>query len=142
MATAKKAAGKKVNGKANAKSGAEVDDILGSKADDVLAGKKGAGKGKAAKAAAAAPKGKAAKAAAKTGGGRRAAGGGSTEEVRKILAATRKSTSYNDIAEQNKFDIRLVRRTARAMDEEGVLERVKEGTIVFVKAKRGGAAAA
>jgi hypothetical protein len=121
MATAKKAAGKTAKASAGKNSAAaDVDDILGGKAAPAAKGK--AAKGKAAKAAPAAKKAAATRAAS-----------GSSEEVRAVLAKTKKSTSYNDIAEANGFNIRMVRRTARSMRDAGEIDLVKEGTIVYVK---------
>jgi hypothetical protein len=142
MATAKKATPAKASKKTAAAEG--VDDILGGKTDDVLEGKaeKKAKAGKAAAKAAPAAKGKAAKAAPakaekpakakkeKAEGGSR---GANTEAVRAAIAKVRKSTSYADLAEAGGFDIRLVRRTARAMRDEGAIELEKEGTVVFIK---------
>lgn len=124
MATAKKtAAAPAKNSKAS-----DVDDLLGSKkgakaapADDVLEGKATAKGGKKA-----APAKKAKKASSK-------ATVGSVEDVKAVLLKTKKLTSYQDIAEANNFDIRMVRRTARALGDTGEIERVKEGTVVFVK---------
>jgi DNA-binding transcriptional ArsR family regulator len=138
MATAKKAAPAKASKKTAAAEA--VDDILEGKTDDVLEGK-AEKKAKGGKAAAAPAKGKAAKAAAKAEkpakakkekaeGGTR---GANTEAVRAAVSKVRKSTSYADLAEAGGFDIRLVRRTARSMRDEGVIELEKEGTVVFIK---------
>ncbi len=62
---------------------------------------------------------------------------GTVEDVKKVLLKVTKLTSYNDVAEANNFDIRMVRRTARALGDEGLIERVKEGTVVFVKKATG-----
>jgi hypothetical protein len=131
MATAKKASAKSA-----AKTGAsakEVDDLLGTggeAAADVLEGKSSKKAGKAAapakKAAAEKPAAKKAKPAAKETTG-------TPEDIRAVLLKTAKLTSYADVAEANGFDIRAVRRTARALCDSGEVERVKEGTVVFVK---------
>ena len=57
----------------------------------------------------------------------------STEDVRAALGKARKLTSYADIAEATGADLRQVRRTARAMRDDGEIEIVKEGTVCFVK---------
>jgi hypothetical protein len=125
MATAKKEAAKKESKKASA---AEVDDVLASKpakkaakGDDVLEGKKATKK--PAKKEAPAKKEKKAK----------KADGVSTEDVRAALGKARKLTSYADIATATGADLRQVRRTARAMRDDGEIEIVKEGTVCFVK---------
>jgi hypothetical protein len=122
MATAKKTTAPKGNTKAS-----EVDDILGDGkgAEDVLSGKKAGGK-KAKKEAAK-------KEAPKKAGGKKKATTGGVEEVKAVLLKTKKLTSYQDIADANNFDIRMVRRTARALGDSGEIERVKEGTVVYVK---------
>ena len=129
---------------------ADVDDILDGKTEDVLEGKKPAAKAKgkpAAKAAKgkeakAAKKGKEAKAAAEkpakkakkeaSGESRSAA----TEAVRTLLSKTRKLTTFADLAEQSGYNLRLIRRTARAMRADGTVEAVREGTVVFVRATK------
>lgn len=118
MATAKKTPAPAKNSKA-----ADVDDLLSSKAsakktDDVLEGKKGGKK--------AAPAKKGGKKSTK-------ATVGTVEDIKAVLLKTKKLTSYQDIADANNFDIRAVRRTARALGDTGEIERVKEGTVVFVK---------
>ena len=59
------------------------------------------------------------------------------EEIRTAIRKTKKPTSYADICakggEGNEFDIRSVRRTARAMRDAGEAELTKEGRDVFVK---------
>lgn len=79
----------------------------------------------------AAPAKKAKKAAAE----RAPRGESRTEEVRKVISKVKKPTSYADIAAKGdpEFDIRSVRRTARAMRDAGEAELTKEGRDVFVK---------
>lgn len=126
MATAKKTA-------KTAKTAADVDDLLAGKDDDLLSGKKPASKKAPAKAAEAAPAKKApAKKAAKAAEPVERAES-RVDEIKAVLGKTKKLTTYADIAESNGFDIRAVRRTARAMRDEGTVELVKEGTVVFVK---------
>lgn len=72
--------------------------------------------------------------AAKPKGEAKAPRSGGAEEIRAVLAKTKKLTSYNDIATTGGFDIRAVRRTARAMRDEGLIELTKDGTVAFVKA--------
>lgn len=121
-----------------------VDDILEGKEDDVLApakkakGKakpaaKGKAKGKAEKPAAKAEKPAKKAAAKKESSGERSA---QTEAVRAFLTKVRKFTSFADLAEASGYGLRLVRRTARSMRENGELETTREGTTVFVKAAK------
>ena len=135
---------------------ADVDDILDGKTEDVLEGKKPAAKAKG-KPAAKAAKGKEAKAAkpaAKKGKEAKAAAAAekpakkakkeasgesrsaATEAVRTLLSKTRKLTTFADLAEQSGYNLRLIRRTARAMRADGTVEAVREGTVVFVRATK------
>lgn len=142
MATAKSAPAKTT--KKAATPAAADDDLLAPKVGKA----KAAGKGKTAAPAdddLLAPKGgkskpaaksaKAAAAPAKKAAKPRAAKDtvGTTEDVRAVLLKTRKLTSYADIASANNFDIRMVRRTARAARDAGEIELQKEGTIQYVK---------
>jgi hypothetical protein len=123
MATAKKAAPAKTTKKA-AKAEPVEDDLLATKpkkakakpepVDDLLASKK-------TKKAAPAKKSKAEDEA-------------SAEDVRTVLKKTRKATSYTDIANENGFNIRMVRRQARALRDAGEVEITKEATLGYVKA--------
>jgi hypothetical protein len=127
MATAKKASKAKETKKASKATGAEVDDVLEGKskkapakkaaADDLLDGKSGKGK----------------KAPAKKAKAKEASEGSMTQSVRDYVGKCRKLTSYADVAEATGADIRMVRRTARAMRDAGEIEIVKEGTVAFVK---------
>lgn len=127
MATAKKA--DKASKKAKPASASEVDEVLGSApakkaakkadkgGDDLLEGK-----GKKAKKA---PAKKAKKSE-----------GVSTDDVRAAILKCKKLTSYADVAAAvGTEDMRQVRRTARAMRDNGEIEIVKEGTVCFVKKK-------
>lgn len=130
------------------KKGASVDDVLEGKtgADDVLEGKaenkaKGKSKdkpnkGKAEKPAPAkkAPAKKSDKPKAKAEPGSR---GATTEAVRAAIGKVRKQTSYAELSEAGGFDIRLVRRNARALRDEGAIELYKEGTVVYIKPAKG-----
>ena len=128
MATAKKTAAPAKN----TKNAAEVDDLLAGKDDDLLSGKKAPAK-KAAKAAEPAPAAKKAPAKKAKAAEPVERAESRVDEIKAVLGKTKKLTTYADIAEANGFDIRAVRRTARAMRDEGTVELVKEGTVVFVK---------
>ena len=139
MATAKKAApaAKKaakaeddlLAPKAKGKAAKAEDDLLAPKGkakakpaeDDLLAPKGGKGKPKAE----AKPKPKAKKTPEFEG---------SAEDVRAVLLKTRKATSYTDLADQHNFNIRMVRRQARALRDSGEVEITKEGTLGYVRA--------
>lgn len=125
MATAKKAS------KKTTKPAAE-DDLLAAPAKKAAAKK--AGKKAAEDDLLAAPKGKKATAPAKKSKAKAPEFDGTAEEVRNVLLKTRKATSYTDIAGANNFNIRMVRRQARALRDNGDVEISKEGTIGYVKA--------
>ena len=123
---------------------ADVDEILGE--DDVLApaapkaakkakppakGKK-AVKEPANKKEPKAKPAKEAKPKADDGEGRSA----QTSAVRAMLSKVRKYTSYADLAESTGHNLRLIRRTSRAMREAGEVETTREGTAVFVRATK------
>lgn len=123
------------------------DDVLAGK-DDVLAGKKKANKkAPPAKKAAAkktgkkaeaedepAPKGKKkAPAAAKRAKAEPAGDIAPTEDVRAALLKCKKLTSYADVQEATGFNIRQIRRTARAMRDNEELTIEKDGTVAYVK---------
>ena len=119
----KKTTAKKADAKAkSAKKAAKADA-----GDDLLEGKssKKASKGSDKKAAKAdKPKAKKAK----------AADGVTPEDVRAVVNKARKLTSYADVAAAaGTDDIRMVRRTCRAMRDAGEAEIVKEGTVAYVK---------
>lgn len=116
VASAKKAA--KGNGKAA--SAEEVDDLLDAKP----AGKKGAAAKKS--------NGKS-KTAGEKPKRQRAEDIAATDDVRNALLKCKKFTSYADIQEATGINIRQIRRTARVMRDEGVLELQKDGTVVLVK---------
>lgn len=132
--TAKKSAPAKSSKKAT-KSANAVDDILDGKSDDILEGKAApAKKSKAAPAKKAS--GKTAKAAAvKKEKGETSARYANIEAARSVISKIRKSTSYADVAGDS-LDIRLIRRTARVMRDEGLIDLEKEGTVVFIKPLR------
>jgi len=134
MATAKKAAPAKTSKKPAKAAAAEDDDLLSTKGkpaakkakakpadDDLLATK---GKKPAAKKAAPA-KAKAEKADDGTVGTR--------DDVRAVLLKTKKATSFADIATANNFNVRMVRRTARALKADGLVEISREGTTGMVR---------
>jgi hypothetical protein len=54
--------------------------------------------------------------------------------LRKALLKVKKAVSYGDFAEANDFNIRSVRRTARAMRDAGEIDLVREGQIVYIQA--------
>lgn len=54
--------------------------------------------------------------------------------LRKALLKVKKAISYGDFAEANGFNIRSVRRTARAMRDNGEIELSREGQIVYISA--------
>lgn len=110
---AKKAAAKKTAKKASA------DDV-----DEILEGKGAAAKGNG--------KAKPGKAKARKAPGPRAEDIADTDDVKKALLKYKKPTSYGDIQAATGFNIRQIRRTARAMRDNGELELTKEGTQVLV----------
>lgn len=116
----------------------EVDDVLEGKTGtaDVLEGKKSKKGDKPAKKAPAkkAPAKKSDKPKAKPEPGSR---GATTEAVRAAIGKVRKQTSYAELSEAGGFDIRLVRRNARALRDEGAIELYKEGTVVYIKPAKG-----
>jgi len=128
MATAKKAAPAKTSKKTKAAPAEAAED-------DLLATKKPAAK-KAKKAAPAEDDLLSTKKAAPAKKAKKAAPAEdepTAEDVRNVLLKTRKATSYTDIAEANGFNIRMVRRQARALRDTGEVEISKEGTLGFVK---------
>jgi len=54
--------------------------------------------------------------------------------LRKALLKVKKAVSYGDFAEANGFNIRSVRRTARAMRDAGEIDLSREGQIVYISA--------
>ncbi len=115
-----------------ADAGENIDDLIG---DDTAA--PAAKKGKAAAAPApAAKKGKAAAApapAAKKGKAAAAeAAPAADTPLRKALLKVRKAISYAEFAEANDFNIRSVRRTARAMRDAGEIDLAREGQTVYI----------
>lgn len=118
---------------------ADVDDLLGD--DGAEAETKPAKKAKKAKPAAAAPAKKAkGKAAAKAAPAKKAKKEAAEEKpaadspLRKALLKVKKAISYADFAEANDFNIRTVRRTARAMRDAGEIELSKDGQTVYISA--------
>lgn len=119
MATAKKAPAKKAKAADDELLSGKADDVLAGKAkktkvDDVLAGKK--------------------KAPVKKKKAAPVEDGPTAEDVRKVLLKTRKATSYSDIATENGFNLRMVRRQSRALAATGEVEITKEATLGYVKA--------
>lgn len=53
---------------------------------------------------------------------------GTREEVKTVLLKTRKATTFAEIAEANNFNVRMVRRTARGLKAEGLVEIGRDGT--------------
>jgi DNA-binding transcriptional ArsR family regulator len=114
---------------------ADVDDLIGdatvtaekpAKAKAKAPAKKAAAKPAAKKAAAKAPA-KKAKAAADEGEKPAA-----DSPLHKALLKVRKAVSYADFAEANGFNIRSVRRTARALRDAGQIDLQREGQAVFI----------
>lgn len=58
---------------------------------------------------------------------------GTRDDVRAILLKTRKSTSFADIASTNNFNVRMVRRCARQLKAEGLVEITRDGTTGMVR---------
>ena len=54
--------------------------------------------------------------------------------LRKALLKVKKAVSYADFAEANDFNIRSVRRAARAMRDAGEIELSREGQTVYISA--------
>ena len=54
--------------------------------------------------------------------------------LRKALLKVKKAVSYADFAEANDFNIRTVRRAARAMRDAGEIELSREGQQVYISA--------
>lgn len=113
----KAAAPAKTTKKPAAKAAAAEDDLLATKPK----GKKAAAAAPAKKA----PKPKAEKADDGTVGTR--------DDVRAVLLKTKKATSFADVATANNFNVRMVRRTARALRDEGLVEISREGTTGLVR---------
>ncbi len=112
-------AGKSAPTKKAAKKAAEPEKkpaAKKAKADDVLEGKK--------------PAKKAAKPAEK----KARAESVNSDELRAKLLKCRKLTTFQQFADSHGYNLRTVRRTARAMRNEGLLENTKEGTVIFFKA--------
>ena len=147
MATAKKAAPAKTSKKPAKTAAAEDDDLLATKSKKGAKAKPAA-KGKAAKADAGdddmlATKGS--KKTAKATAARKAEAKkprkaaeddgttGTRDDVRAVILKTKKATSVAEIAQANNFNVRMVRRTARAMRDEGTAVITKEGTAAFVR---------
>lgn len=128
----------------------DVDDLIGEapkaekKAKKAAAApaKKAAAKApaKVEKKAAAPAKGKAApakKAAAPAKKAKKAEAADPTESnsaITQALLKVKKAISYADFAEKNDFNIRSVRRTARALRDAGHIELTKDGQTVMISA--------
>lgn len=54
--------------------------------------------------------------------------------LRKALLKVKKAVSYADFAEANDFNIRTVRRAARAMRDAGEIDLTREGQTVYISA--------
>lgn len=65
---------------------------------------------------------------------KKAAAPGADSALRKALLKVKKSVSYADFAEANDFNIRTVRRAARAMRDAGEIDLTREGQTVYISA--------
>lgn len=115
----------------SANAGENIDDMIGDAAAPAAKKAKAtaapAKKAKAAAAPVAAPAKKAKAAAAAPA----PAAVGDTP-MRKALLKVKKAISYADFAEANDFNIRSVRRTARAMRDAGEIDLQRDGQTVFI----------
>lgn len=59
---------------------------------------------------------------------------GADSPLRKALLKVKKAVSYADFAEANDFNIRTVRRAARAMRDAGEIELTRDGQTVYISA--------
>jgi hypothetical protein len=127
--------------KTKAEAATDVDDLLGG--DIAVAAEKPAKAKPAAKKAAAKPAAKPAakKAAAKPAKAPAKKAKAAADEgekpaadsaLHKALLKVRKAVSYADFAEVNGFNIRSVRRTARALRDSGQIDLQREGQAVYI----------